>query len=88
MRFVKAGPAAVSGGLAHLRHGSKPHFTQSFKLARDPNFNARVTDIVGLYLDPPEKALSLQQPFKRAALVEFPFRVRSILVDVVEKNLG
>jgi transposase len=40
-------------------HGLKPHLTRSFKLSRDPNFNAKVADIVGLYLDPPDKALVL-----------------------------
>jgi len=40
-------------------HGLKPHLTRSFKLSRDRNFNATVADIVGLYLDPPDKALVL-----------------------------
>ena len=40
-------------------HGLKPHLTKGFKLSRDPNFVAKVTDIVGLYLDPPDKALVL-----------------------------
>lgn len=37
-------------------HGLRPHMTRSFKLSGDPNFNAKVADIVGLCLDPPEKA--------------------------------
>ena len=40
-------------------HGLKPHLTRSFKLSRDPNFVAKVEDIVGLYLNPPDKALVL-----------------------------
>lgn len=40
-------------------HGLKPHLTRSFKVSRDPNFVAKVEDIVGLYLDPPDKALVL-----------------------------
>src|ERR1700692_354805 len=40
-------------------HGLKPHLTKTFKLSRDPNFVAKVEDIVGLYLDPPDKALVL-----------------------------
>ena len=40
-------------------HGLKPHLTKSFKLSRDPHFNEKVADIVGLYLDPPERALVL-----------------------------
>jgi transposase len=40
-------------------HGLKPHLVKTFKLSRDPNFAARVRDVVGLYLDPPDKALVL-----------------------------
>jgi len=40
-------------------HGLKPHLVKTFKLSRDPNFAAKVQDVVGLYLDPPEKALVL-----------------------------
>ncbi len=40
-------------------HGLKPHLTKSFKLSNDPNFAEKVRDIVGLYLDPPDKALVL-----------------------------
>jgi hypothetical protein len=38
-------------------HQIKPHRTQGFKLSRDPNFLKKLTDVVGLYLNPPEKAL-------------------------------
>ena len=40
-------------------HGLKPHLTRTFKVSRDPDFAAKVRDIVGLYLDPPEKAVVL-----------------------------
>jgi transposase len=40
-------------------HGLKPHLTRTFKLSRDPAFTEKVEDIVGLYLDPPDKALVL-----------------------------
>lgn len=40
-------------------HGLKPHLTKTFKLSRDPNFVAKVEEIVGLYLNPPDKALML-----------------------------
>jgi transposase len=39
--------------------GLKPHLTRSFKLSNDPKFEAKVADIVGLYLDPPDKAMVL-----------------------------
>jgi transposase len=41
------------------RHGLKPHRVRSFKLSRDPDFIAKLTDVVGLYVDPPEKAVVL-----------------------------
>lgn len=37
----------------------QPHRTETFKLSTDPLFIEKVRDIVGLYLNPPEKALVL-----------------------------
>ena len=37
----------------------QPHRVKSFKLSKDPLFIDKVRDIVGLYLDPPDKALVL-----------------------------
>lgn len=37
----------------------KPHLTRNFKLSNDPNFEPKFWDIIGLYLNPPEKALVL-----------------------------
>jgi transposase len=37
----------------------KPHLTDPFKLSSDPQFIDKVRDVVGLYLDPPERALVL-----------------------------
>jgi transposase len=37
----------------------KPHLSRTFKLSNDPKFIAKVTDVVGLYLNPPEHALVL-----------------------------
>jgi len=37
----------------------KPHKTRSFKLSRDIKFLEKLTDVVGLYLNPPEKSLVL-----------------------------
>lgn len=39
--------------------GLKPHQTKGFKVSNDPLFEEKVTDIVGLYLDPPERAVVL-----------------------------
>src|SRR5512138_443503 len=40
-------------------HNIKPHRTKTFKLSRDPKFLEKLTDVVGLYLNPPDKALIL-----------------------------
>src|SRR5882724_9173068 len=37
----------------------KPHITKTFKLSNDPQFEAKFWDVIGLYLNPPEKALVL-----------------------------
>jgi len=43
-----------------LRIGAlKPHRVRTFKLSNDPNFAAKVVDVVGLYVNPPERALVL-----------------------------
>jgi transposase len=40
-------------------HNIKPHRSQTFKLSRDPKFLEKLTDVVGLYLNPPDKAVVL-----------------------------
>jgi transposase len=40
-------------------HNLKPHLSGTFKLSRDAKFLEKLTDVVGLYLNPPEKALVL-----------------------------
>jgi transposase len=40
-------------------HGLKPHLTRTFKLSNDKRFVEKLTDVVGLYLNPPEHALVL-----------------------------
>jgi len=40
-------------------HNLKPHLSRTFKLSRDPKFLEKLTDVVGLYLNPPEKAIVL-----------------------------
>jgi transposase len=37
----------------------KPHLTRTFKLSKDKQFEAKFWDVIGLYLNPPEKALVL-----------------------------
>ena len=40
-------------------HGLRPHQIRQFKLSNDPQFAAKVRDIVGLYVNPPEHAVVL-----------------------------
>ncbi len=39
--------------------GLKPHLVRTFKVSNDPKFVEKVTDVVGLYMSPPDKALVL-----------------------------
>ena len=57
---------AEASGLSHSSvnriwraFGLAPHRTETFKLSKDPLFIDKVRDIVGLYLNPPNKALVL-----------------------------
>src|SRR3972149_1058344 len=40
-------------------HGLQPHRTKGFKLSKDLRFTEKLTDVVGLYLNPPDKAIVL-----------------------------
>lgn len=57
---------AKATGLSHASvariwaaFGLQPHRSETFKLSKDPLFIDKVRDVVGLYLDPPERALVL-----------------------------
>ena len=39
--------------------GLKPHRIATFKVSNDPHFEEKVVDVVGLYMNPPDKALVL-----------------------------
>jgi transposase len=54
-----AGLSASSIQRIWSAHGLKPHLTKTFKLSNDKQFAEKVIDVVGLYLDPPDKALVL-----------------------------
>jgi transposase len=41
------------------RHDIQPHRVEKFKLSNDPQFEEKVRDVVGLYLNPPDRALVL-----------------------------
>ena len=44
--------------------GLKPHRVRTFKLSKDPQFDDKLADVVGLYLNPPEKAIVLSMDEK------------------------
>jgi hypothetical protein len=41
------------------KHKLQPHRVESFKFSNDPEFARKVRDIVGLYMNPPDKAIVL-----------------------------
>lgn len=41
------------------QYNLKPHLVRTFKLSRDKHFVEKLTDVVGLYLNPPDKSLVL-----------------------------
>jgi transposase len=54
---VRLSPATVHR--IWQKYGLQPHRVETFKFSTDPEFDAKLADIVGLYLDPPERALVL-----------------------------
>jgi transposase len=50
--------AATVQRVWHAR-GLKPHLVETFKLSNDKRFEEKLVDVVGLYVDPPEKAVVL-----------------------------
>ncbi len=56
-RAKKVSPSMVSR--IWRDHNLKPHRHRAFKLSRDTQFLEKLTDVVGLYLNPPDKALVL-----------------------------
>jgi transposase len=54
---VGVSPATVQRVWA--ARGLKPHLVKTFKLSNDPRFEEKLIDVVGLYVDPPEKAVVL-----------------------------
>ena len=57
---------AAEMGVSHMtvyriwkKHGLQPHRVKTFKFSKDPEFSEKMADVVGLYLDPPERAVVL-----------------------------
>jgi len=56
---AEIGISASSVGRIWAEAGLKPHQIKTFKISNDPAFEEKVIDIVGLYMNPPDKALVL-----------------------------
>ena len=54
-----AGISPSSVGRIWRAAGLKPHRIDTFKVSNDPNFEEKVADVVGLYMNPPDKAMVL-----------------------------
>lgn len=56
---AEMGISPSSVGRIWAEAGLKPHLVRRFKISSDPQFEEKVTDVVGLYLNPPDRALVL-----------------------------
>jgi transposase len=56
---AEMGISPSSVGRIWAEAGLKPHLVHRFKISNDPQFEEKVTDVVGLYLNPPDRALVL-----------------------------
>lgn len=54
---AKVGVSAATVQRVWDARGLKPHRTETFKLSNDKRFEAKLVDVVGLYLNPPDKAV-------------------------------
>jgi len=59
MMAKASGVSASSVQRIWRAHGLQPHRLRQFKLSRDPDFVAKLRDVVGLYVDPPAHAIVL-----------------------------
>lgn len=59
------------------RFNLKPHLVETFKLSKDPHFFEKLEDIVGLYMNPPDKALVFS--FDEKSQIQALDRTRPIL---------
>src|SRR3982074_65506 len=56
---AEIGISPSSVGRIWAEAGLKPHLVRRFKISNDPQFEEKVTDVVGLYMNPPDRALVL-----------------------------
>ena len=55
----ETGASAATISRIWRSHGLKPHLSKTFKVSNDIRFEEKLTDIVGLYMSPPERAVVL-----------------------------
>lgn len=72
-----AGISATSVHRLWAANDLKPHLTRTFKLSNDPHFEEKFWDVIGLYLDPPDKTLVHCCDEKKARLK--PWSVRNLV---------
>ena len=79
--LVDRGCWPTSSGVSHntvarvwAEHDLKPWRTETFKFSTDPQLEAKVRDVVGLYLDPPERAIVVCVDEKSPDPGAFPHR--------------
>ena len=60
-RLLAKAVGLTSGTISDVlrKNGLKPHLVRTYKVSRDPEFVAKVHDVVGLYLNPPTNAVVL-----------------------------
>jgi transposase len=63
----RVGVSASTVGRVWRETNLKPHRSETFKCSNDPELVEKVTDVVGLYLDPPERAIVLSVDEKKQA---------------------
>src|SRR5882672_4749610 len=56
---LRAGMSITTVQRIWAEAGLKPHRIETFKFSTDPQLEAKIRDVVGLYLDPPERAIVL-----------------------------
>jgi hypothetical protein len=56
LRKPKTARWPTTARLPWQKYGLQPHRVESFKFSRDPQFDRELAEVVGLYLDPPERA--------------------------------
>ena len=71
----RAEPTNDSSDL-EAQHRLQPHRVETFKLSRDKRFIEKLHDVVGLYLNPPDKALSFcgrEEPDRNVSMILSPW---------------